>query len=288
MSQGHPGPRILVFDSGVGGLSIAGAIRHLLPAWQLMYLADNAFFPYGDQPEHVVVERCVELVAEALRLCPADLVVIGCNTASTVVLPALRERLSCPVIGVVPAIKPAAAQSRNRRIGLLATPATIRRPYLEALIGEFAGDCQIIRVGSSELVRLAEGWMATGTIDAEVLGSILRPLKEAGVDTIVLGCTHFPLIRPLLESALGTEVALVDSGNAVARRIQSLWAGMGRIGDRGAGESRAEPVNCGALFLFTGSEPAGLRPYLALHGWSSPEVRSRFSAPQRLAGGILE
>ena len=288
MNQISTGPRVLVFDSGVGGLSIVEAIDDLLSEWQLIYLADNAFFPYGDQPEEVVVERCVELITTTLAVHSADLIVIGCNTASTVVLPALRARFSCPVIGVVPAIKPAALQSHNRRIGLLATPATVRRPYLESLISEFALDCTITRVGSSELVRLAENWMATTTIDPRVLARILDPLQEAGVDTVVLGCTHFPLIRPLLESVLGAGVNWVDSGSAIARRIQYLWAGMVRTGSRGITDKGllADPRE--GLFFFTGREPAGVRAYLALHGWLRPEICSDFpEARLRMLQGFI-
>lgn len=269
------GPRVLVFDSGVGGLSIASAIGARVPDWRLVYLADNACFPYGDQPEDRVVERCVELIAAATAMSPVDLIVIGCNTASTVALPALRARFSCPVVGVVPAIKPAAELSRNRRIGLLATPATVRRPYLDALIADFAADCRVTRVGSSELVILAENWMQTGTLGAATLTPILAPLREADVDTVVLGCTHFPLIRPLLEPILDTAVVWVDSGSAIARRVEHLWA------EKGAGKPWTRADDQAPLFIFSGPEPAGLKAYLALNGWAEPRIRSGFMASSR-------
>ncbi len=117
-------PRVLMFDSGVGGLSITTCIHQAIPSVRFGYVADNACFPYGDQPEPVVDARCLELITAALEVFPANIVVVACNTASTVTLPALRAALSVPVVGVVPAVKPAAAISANRRIGILATPAT--------------------------------------------------------------------------------------------------------------------------------------------------------------------
>lgn len=287
MSERARGPRVLVFDSGVGGLSIAGSIAERLPEWQLVYLADNAFFPYGEKPESLVIERCVTLIAGVIQRQPVDLIVIGCNTASTVVLPALRTEFSIPVIGVVPAIKPAAMLSRNRRIGLLATPATIQRPYLDQLIGEFAADCTITRVGSSELVRLCESWMGTGRIDPDDLARILGPLREAEVDTIVLGCTHFPLIRPLLEPVLGPSVTWVDSGQAIARRIEFLWAEQMR---QRQPEGKPIAADAVAAFFFTGPEPAGVSRYLEQKGWASHRIHAGFQpAPEavsREAGSV--
>lgn len=283
------GPRVLVFDSGIGGLSIAASIGARLRSWQLVYLADNAFFPYGDQPEAVVVERCVSLIdsvmaAMAAESAPIDMIVIGCNTASTVALPALRQKFQCPVIGVVPAIKPAAALSVNRRIGLLATPATVRRPYLDNLIAEFASDCAITRIGSSELVRLAEQWLATGEIADEARRRILEPFRSAEVDTVVLGCTHFPLIRDLLQPVLGTGTQWVDSGDAIARRVEALWrsgredAVPGEMAPDGV-EARLEMDEGSDLpfrFYFTGAEPVGLRRYLEGSGWPPPEVIAHY------------
>lgn len=265
-------PRVLVFDSGVGGLSIAASLRERLPNFQLVYVADNAFFPYGDQPESVVIERCVKLVGAAMADSPVDIVVIGCNTASTVVLPALRARFSRPIIGVVPAIKPAAALSRNRRIGVLATPATVQRPYLDQLITEFASDCAITRVGSSELVRLSERWMETGEIALCDRQRILRPFVEADIDTVVLGCTHFPLIRPLLQPVLPDGVQWVDSGDAIARRLEALWA----LEKTTVGARLAEGAGPAYKFYFTGAEPMGLRSFLTTAGWGPFKVRAQY------------
>ena len=249
------GSRILLFDSGIGGLSIAAAIWARLPRVDLVYAGDNAGFPYGDLSEQDVVARCVALVEQSLAQYPCDLVVVACNTASTVVLPALRSRLAIPVVGVVPAIKPAAALSRTRRVGVLATPATVDRPYLGSLIDEYAADCTILRLGSSELVRLAEAGLACDAgVDEEPVRRVLQPLVEGDPDTMVLGCTHFPLIGDTLARAMPRVTHWVDSGEAIARRVaQLLGAGPGGTGT-GFGD---------CTFLFTADPPSGLARWRA-------------------------
>ena len=247
-------PRILLFDSGMGGLSIARSLWHHLPGLGIVYLADNACFPYGDRSGEEVVERCVALVEQTLAEYPCDIVVVACNTASTVVLPELRRRIGQPVVGVVPAVKPAAGMSRNRRIGVLATPATVDRPYLQRLIDDYASDCEIIRVGSSELVQLAENSLGTGVVAAHRIEPILSPLIRGDVDTVVLGCTHFPLIRESLTAVMPEHVAWVDSGEAIARRVEQLLHGMGI--DRVSGRSTLEAI------LRTGPVPSGLEAWM--------------------------
>ncbi|MFE8072387.1 glutamate racemase [Marinobacteraceae bacterium S3BR75-40.1] len=270
--------RVLIFDSGVGGLSVMQALFRRLPALNVRYLADNACFPYGDLAENRVIERCCELVSRALESFPAEVVVIACNTASTVVLPALRARISVPVVGVVPAVKPAAAVSENRRIGLLATPGTVRRPYLDNLIAEFASDCEVIRAGSSELVRMAEALAAGFEPDREQLDAILRPFCEAGVDTVVLGCTHFPLIKPQLQACLPEVKYWVDSGEAIARRVESLL-----------GAALLEPTLFTARqppeFYFTGPIPANLDTYLGQLGLTDAQTKTARTVPGGLDAG---
>lgn len=224
-------PEILVFDSGIGGLSIARCLHRQIPAARLTHVADNAGFPYGSQPEATVVERTVGLVMEQLRQRPFDVIVIACNTASTVALPALRAATEIPVVGVVPAIKPASALSENRRIGLLATPATVRRPYLERLIDEFAADCVVERVGHPELVTWIEDWARGQPLPEPALSVALQPFREAGVDTLVLGCTHYPLITATLQKLLPEVRFWVDSGEAIARRTLYLLEQAGFDGD---------------------------------------------------------
>ncbi|WP_283106553.1 glutamate racemase [Shewanella submarina] len=213
---------ILVFDSGIGGLSVLSEIRSLLPGRDYVYLFDNARLPYGELQDEVLISGCVDLVVRLSRQIDAALVVIACNTASTLVLPALRAQLSIPVVGVVPAIKPAAQLSRVGEIGLLATPGTIKRDYTRQLIEDFAGDSQVHLFASSELVLLAERKMAGAPVNYEDLMKILAPIKETDLDVLVLGCTHFPMLKQEMRDCLGDKVSLLDSGKAIARRVDSL------------------------------------------------------------------
>ncbi len=257
-------PRVLVFDSGVGGLSVACCIHRLWPDAELVYLADNAVFPYGALAETVVVDRCCRLIAQSQAETPCDVIVVACNTASTVVLPALRARTDIPVVGVVPAVKPAAACSKNRKIGVLATPATIHRAYLDNLIQEFAPDCDIVRVGHPALVRWAEGLVAGVEPPQEQIDQALAPLRQAGVDTVVLGCTHYPLLLPWLQASLPEVRAWVDSGDAIARRVGDLLkqAGFENLTRSGTDTDGNVVIRVG----FTGPAPADIRQFMARLG----------------------
>ncbi len=216
---------ILVIDSGVGGLSVCESILKRLPDVQIIYFADDAYFPYGELEESKLEQRLIQVVTQMLMHHNPDLVVLACNTASTLLLPELRQRFDLPFVGVVPAIKPAAALSQSRHIALLATPATVRRPYIDELVDEFASACRVTRVGSTELVQEAEHFLAGQSVDMQRLKEALAPIKVAEsdnsvpVDVLVLGCTHFPLIRTHIQEAL-PEVTLIDSGEAIARRVE--------------------------------------------------------------------
>ena len=268
-------PRVLVFDSGVGGLSIAGCIHNQLPAVRLVYLADNAGFPYGNQPESVVIERSQALIAAAIDKYPCDVIVVACNTASTVVLPHLRAMTSTPVIGVVPAIKPAVALSVNRRIGVLATPATVRRPYLVDLIREFAGGCTVERLGHPDLVYWIERLVTGVPVPEELLYGALQPFRDAGVDTVVLGCTHYPLIADLLKAQLPEVKYWVDSGDAIARRAAWLLEQQGWPAATLQSPSGDRPVDAA---LFTGDAPDGLSAFLGPLNLASIEIRGQWPA----------
>ena len=215
---------ILIFDSGVGGLSIYQKVRKKLPHLSVVYCCDNAGFPYGVKNDTKVIELTSLHLRDLVRQYRPALVIIACNTASTISLPAVREALAIPVVGVVPAIKTASELSENRCIGLLATPATVNRDYTDQLINDFAADCDVVRVGSSELVYIAEQHVRGDAIDQTILQKIVNPffLREKSPDTIVLGCTHFPLLKPLLNRVVPTPVTWVDSGEAIARRVESL------------------------------------------------------------------
>ncbi|MGV8835953.1 glutamate racemase [Cellvibrio sp.] len=227
-TQSFQAPRILVFDSGVGGLSVAREIQQRLPLNPLVYASDNAFFPYGTKGEAELIERVDLVINELLLRYPADILVIACNTASTLTLPHLRSKLNVPIVGVVPAIKPAALMSKTGVIGLLATPATVARPYTHELIREYAANCQVISLGSSELVQIAEQKLRGEAIDVNAIGRIAQELMHTDqaeqMDVLVLACTHFPLLKDELAQHLPTQLKLIDSGAAIARRVEFLLA----------------------------------------------------------------
>lgn len=258
MAQPERVPEILVFDSGVGGLSIASCIHQQMPSARLTHLADNAGFPYGDQPEGIVVDRTVALVTDQLQRQPFDVVVVACNTASTVALPALRASVDVPVVGVVPAIKPAAVVSENRRIGLLATPATVCRPYLGQLISDFAPDCLIERVGHPQLVTWIEDWARGRPLPEQELSVALQPFRTSSVDTLVLGCTHYPLISTVLQRLLPEVAHWVDSGDAIARRTGALLMEAGF-----SAQQLTAFHSSGHRCIFSGSVTRDIAPFLA-------------------------
>ena len=259
--------RILVFDSGVGGLSLVPALRVAVPTATLVYVSDNAFFPYGLRAAEDVAAR-VETVLAGLqpRLAP-DLLVVACNTASTVALPALRSRLAVPVVGVVPAIKPAAERTASGCIALLATPATVARPYTQQLIEQFAPHCEVIRLGCSELVELAERKLRGVSPDPGRMATLLAPIRRhpraADLDTVVLGCTHFPLLQPELAAAFGRAVHWLDSSAAIARRAAHLLAHI-------SPEQSAEEEF--AIFTAPCGDLAALTPALQARGCARFEI----------------
>lgn len=212
-------PSVLIFDSGVGGLSIAVEIRSLLPTLPIHYLMDDAGFPYGVCTDEWLVERIVSICSQAQQKLKSDILVVACNTASTLALEQLRSQLSIPVVGVVPAIKTAAQQTKTGDIGLLATPATVTRTYTHNLIRDFAGHCRVRLKGSSELVHWAEAYL----VDEQIPKALFEHLDEwihspTPMSHVVLGCTHFPLLRQELET-LWPAIHWIDSGAAIARRV---------------------------------------------------------------------
>ena len=212
--------RILVFDSGVGGLTILQEIEQQFPQCTLFYSSDNAAFPYGGKSATELVERVDQVLQQLQQVTQADIIIVACNTASTVALPRIRQRFSQAIIGVVPAIKPAAQLSQTKVIGLLATVGTIKRDYTQQLITEFAQHCTVIPVGSSELVQLAEEKLRGRTITTQHLATIVAPFTAyPTMDTLVLACTHFPLLKQELQEALPNINHWVDSGAAIGRRV---------------------------------------------------------------------
>lgn len=207
---------ILVFDSGVGGLSVFQEIYKQLPNSNYIYMFDNKGYPYGELEHDKLISRVNELILSAVDCHDIDIVVIACNTASTIVLPSLRSKLSIPVVGVVPAIKPASVLSK-KAVGLIATPATVKRTYTHNLIKEYLPSLPVELIGTTELVDMAENKLRGESVNIKVLTAILSPLIGK-IDVAVLGCTHFPLLSEEISQVLGSEVTLVDSGKAIANR----------------------------------------------------------------------
>lgn len=212
--------RILVFDSGLGGLSVLAEIRRLIPDVALSYGCDSAGFPYGDWPKDALVQRIRQVVSGLIASERPDVVVIACNTASTAALAEIRQdHPGLPVIGTVPAIKPAAASSLSRVIGVLATPGTAASPYLEDLCQRFAAGFRVLKVGAPHLAELAEQFLGTGQVDPQAVAAEAAPLfADPALDTVVLGCTHYPLVLPVLQEVAPRAVRWLDSGEAIARQ----------------------------------------------------------------------
>ena len=219
-------PTILLFDSGLGGLTVLREVVAARPEAHYVYVADDAFFPYGHHREDEIIARVVPLMGELIGTHDPDLVVIACNTASTLVLSHLRAAYSLPFVGTVPAIKPACAQSKTRRVSVLGTKGTVKREYTKALIRDFAGDCHVTLVGSTRLAPLVEAVMAGETVPDEDFAAEIAPafVREAGerTDTVVLACTHYPLVLERLKKVAPWPVRWIDPAPAIARRLSSL------------------------------------------------------------------
>jgi glutamate racemase len=247
---------ILLFDSGVGGLSVLAELRKVLPGAPVIYAVDNAGFPYGAKTEAQIAARVAGLLGRMTERFSPRLVCIACNTASTIALGMVREVLEVPIVGTVPAIKPAAAVTRSGTIGLLGTEATIRQVYVDRLEHEFARDKRLLRFGAPQLVAAAEARLRGMTVDPLVFARAADGLRDQpggeAIDTVVLACTHFPLVEAELAEAFGTGVSFVHGAQGIARRIAHLTEGQDFV--------QLEPD----LALFTRDDPdfAALRPAL--------------------------
>lgn len=244
-------PTILVFDSGLGGLTVLREIVRSRPDAHYVYVADDAFFPYGQHGEQQIVARVVPLIGELIASHAPDLVVIACNTASTLVLSHLRAAYKVPFVGTVPAIKPACARSKTRRVSVLGTRGTVQREYTRALIRDFAQGCEVTLVGSPELATLAERALSGEDISDRDIATELAPCfvgdsadPTARTDTIVLACTHYPLLLDRLVRLAQWPVDWIDPAPAIARRVSDL------LGTPAAGIDEA-----GAEMIFTSKRP---------------------------------
>jgi len=239
----------VVFDSGLGGLTVLREIRARMPDRPLVYVADTAVFPYGELPADVIRERVTAVIGAAIEAYRPDAVVIACNTASTLVLPVLRARFAVPFVGTVPAIKPAAERSRSRLVSVLATPGTVARDYTRELIATHGRDCRFTLVGARRLAGLAEAALSGTAVADEAIAAEIAPcfVEEGGrrTDTIVLACTHYPLLIERLRGLAPWPVDWIDPAPAIARRLDAVLGGAAPAG-----------IMKGPVFLHTGGAPA--------------------------------
>src|SRR5580704_9035546 len=229
-------PTILVFDSGLGGLTVYREIAAARPDAEFLYVADDAAFPYGALDEPELIGRVCDLMAELIAAHRPDLIVIACNTASTIVLPELRKTFALPFVGTVPAIKPACTVSVTRRVSVLGTEATVQREYTRALIRDYAQNCEVTLVGSKNLAGLAEAHLAGAAVsDADIRAEIAPCFRDGGkrTDTVVLACTHYPLLIDRLRQLAPWPVNFLDPAPAIARRVADLLGAAEDDEDRG-------------------------------------------------------
>lgn len=261
-------PRVLVFDSGLGGLTVYPEITAVVPDGTFLYLADDAVFPYGRLTEPALIERVLAVMRVAIAEFAPAVVVIACHTAATLVLPPLRaEWPKIDFVGTVPAIKPAAAASRSKRVSVLATPGTVAREYTRDLVRTFAADCAVTLVGARRLASLAEAVMRGERIDDDaVLAEIAPAFVTEGdrrTDTIVLACTHYPLLLARLQTIAPWPVTWIDPAPAIARRVEQVLDRPKADGIPG----RTSP----AMFTSNAAPGAALAAFLAARGlrWQS-------------------
>lgn len=224
-----PSRPILLFDSGVGGLSVLSAIRAKIPMAPIIYAADNAGYPYGTKSEAEIASRVPALLGRLAERFRPRIIVIACNTASTIALAHVRAALDLPIVGTVPAIKPAAELTKSGVIGVLGTEATVRQPYVDDLSAKFAAGKTVLRHGSPGLVTGAEAKLRGEAVDPDTIARAIAGLRDQPggdrIDVIVLACTHFPLLQDELQAAAGPGVTLIDGAAGIARRIAYLTEG---------------------------------------------------------------
>jgi glutamate racemase len=251
-------PTILVFDSGLGGLTVLREVIKARPDAHYIYVADDAFFPYGHHGEEQIIARVVPMIGELIEAHRPDLIVIACNTISTLVMSHLRAAYTVPFVGTVPAIKPACASSRTKRVSVLGTKGTVKREYTHALIRDFAQGCAVTLVGSADLAALAEAALSGDEITDRQIFAEIAPCfvgngesDPARTDTVVLACTHYPLLMDRLVALAPWPVDWIDPAPAIARRVADLLPAAGREAD-----------HAGAEMIFTSKRPHRLIPAL--------------------------
>jgi glutamate racemase len=214
---------IALFDSGLGGLSVMREVRELLPQHDLLYFADSAHCPYGPKPIAFVRERSLT-IGRWLAGQGAALIVVACNTASSVALEAMRAEISMPIVGMEPGLKPAIAATRSGRVGILATSNTLRTARFAALVQRFANGIEVLTQPCPGWVEQVEAGEISGSRTRALVEQYVTPLTAQGADTLVLGCTHYPFLRPLIEEIVDQTVTIIDTGPAVARQVARVAA----------------------------------------------------------------
>lgn len=266
--------RVLLFDSGMGGLTVARAVRHELPFAHLVYAADNAAFPYGAWEEDALVDRIVMVMGQLVERVQPDIAVIACNTASTIALARLRETFRVPFVGTVPAIKPAAAQTKSGIVGVLATPGTVRREYTHGLIQSFAAHCSVNLHGAPRLAEIAELKLKGVAADIDELRAEIAPVfteaEGKRTDVVVLGCTHYPLLVDELARAEPWVVRYIDPAPAIARRVADVLGGTAL-----AAAVKPVPPHNAVLLTSNRAEAEDALPAYAKMGFHLPEFLKR-------------
>ncbi len=271
---------ILIFDSGLGGLTVFREVSAARPDARFVYLADDAAFPYGDLAEGALVERVTGVLGDAIAQIAPDLVVVACNTASTLALTELRARFAVPFVGTVPAIKPACAQSKTQHVAVLGTLATVSREYTRALIHEFAGACEVALVGSPRLAGFAEAELkgepaADAAIAAEIAPCFVERQGKR-TDTVVLACTHYPLLLGRFGKLAPWPVDWLDPGPAIARRVADLLQARPAV---------ASPPPAPRILFTSGRDPSPrLAEALAGYGFPSAEQTPDGAFDSRVPG----
>lgn len=257
---------ILIFDSGVGGLSVLAPIRAALPKAPIVYAADNAGFPYGSKSEAEIASRVPALLGRLTERYRPQLIVIACNTASTIALSHVRAALDVPVVGTVPAIRPAAVLTKTKVIGVLGTPATVRQAYVDKLAADFASDCVVLRLGAQALVVAAEaklrGEAVPDSVYTEAMAGLTQQPRGEDMDVVALACTHFPLVEEELAAAASRPIRFVHGGEGIARRTVHLL--------RDVNWPASDPSGV-AVFTRRDENTEALRPALAARGLGSIE-----------------
>ncbi len=261
-----PDAPILLFDSGVGGLTVLAELRKLLPDAPVVYAADNAGLPYGEKTEAQIAARVSGLLGRMTERFQPRLACIACNTASTIALGMVREVLAIPIVGTVPAIKPAAAMTQTGIIGLLGTQATIRQSYVDRLEERFASGKTLLRLAAPQLVEAAEAKLRGEAVDPDAVRRAVEGLRTmpggGDIDTVVLACTHFPLVEAELSDHFGPDVRFVHGAEGIARRIEFLT--------HGQTFQRSKPDL--ALFTKDGKQALSYKDGLLQYGLANPAI----------------